>query len=264
MYTLGMSKIRRRINPISRILNTSSYKNTPSGVYSRRMNSEKKKVVHQTITIVVIAIVVLLAFVFIIIPGFFKLTGDFFDSSTPFQQADMIAPQVPILSAPPAATSSANIKVTGFGEPESDLILVLNGRKDDSIKINEDGSFEIGIILDEGENIIAAYSVDKAENESAATRDYNTLLDTQAPSLEILEPADGTSFESRAKQSINLKGKTDVGAKIYINNRVVFPNDEGLFEHSILLVEGENKIEVHAEDKAKNSTKIDLVYSFKL
>jgi len=228
------------------------------------MNSEKKKVIRQTITIVAVAIVVLLVFIFIIIPGFFKLTGDFFDSSTPFQQSDEIAPQVPIFSAPPAATSSANIKVTGFGEPESELILVLNGRKNDSITINEDGSFEIGLLLDEGENTIAAYSVDKAENESTTTRDYITILDTEAPNLEILEPADGSSFESRINQSITLKGKTDVGVKVYINNRVVFPNDEGEFEHSILLAEGENKIEVHVEDKAKNATKINLVFNFKL
>lgn len=250
-----MVKIRRKINQHAR---------ESGGVYSRRVSSEKKKVVHQTVILLLVAFVVLLAFIFIVIPGFFKITGDFFDSSTPFQQVDNIAPQVPIISAPPTATSSANLKITGFGEPESDLILVVNGKKDDSIKISDDGSFEIGLILDEGENLISAYSVDEAKNESSITREYKTLLDTEAPKLEIIEPADGSSFESRSKQSINLIGKTDSGAKIYINKRVVFPNDDGEFEHTILLVEGDNKIEVQAEDKAKNSTKLELTYHFKL
>ncbi len=250
-----MVKTRRRIKPRPR---------PSSGVYSRRVNSERKKVMTQTITLAIIAILVLLSFVFIIIPGFFRITGDFFDSSTPFQQLDDIAPQVPIISAPPAATSSANIKITGFGEPESTLVLVMNGRKDDSIKIADDGSFEIGIILDEGENTISAYSVDQAENESSITREYISILDTSAPSLEITEPESGTSFESRSNQSIIIKGKTDAGAKVYFNKRVAFPNADGEFEHSYRLEEGENKVEVLAEDKAKNSTKIDLVFNFKL
>ena len=118
--------------------------------------------------------------------------------------------------------------------------------------------------MEEGDNTISAYSIDEAENESSMTREYKTLLDTKAPELEILEPGDGDSFESRANQSITLKGKTDVGAKIYVNKRAVFPNSDGEFKHTIRLEEGENKIEVLAEDKAKNSTKMELVFNFKL
>jgi uncharacterized protein YfaP (DUF2135 family) len=253
-----MAKTRKRIKPKTRNVTASS------GTYSRRVHREKKKVMNQTITIVVVAIVILLAFIFVIIPGFFRITSDFFDSSTPFQQADEIAPQVPIISAPPTATSSASIKVTGFGEPESELILVLNGRKDDSIKIESDGSFEVEVVLEEGENNISAYSIDEAENESTVTREYKTLLDTEPPELEIIEPVDGSLFQSRANQSITLKGKTDVGSRIYVNKRVVFPDSEGEFEHTFRLEEGENKIEVVSEDKAKNSAKIDLVYNFKI
>ena len=249
-----MVKTRKKLKPKQRVSGTGS-REAYSGGYSRRVNREKKKVVNQAIIMVVVSIVILLTFIFVIIPGFFKITENFFDSSTPFQQVDEIAPQVPIVSAPMVATSSANIKITGFGEPESELILILNGRKSDSIEIESDGSFEIGLVLEEGDNTISAYSIDKAGNESSVTREYKTLLDSKAPELEIIEPSDGSLFESRANQSITLKGKTDADAKIYVNKRVVFPNSDGEFEYTLRLEEGENKVEVLAEDKAKNSTK---------
>lgn len=259
-----MAKSRRRNNSKSIYTNSRSYSASSLGGFSRRVNREKKKVVNQSVVLIGFSILILIAFVFVIIPGFFKLTSNFFDSSTPFQQKDEIAPQVPIISAPPTATSSASIKISGFGEPKSELVLILNGQKEDSIEINEDGSFELGIQLDEGKNTIVAYSIDKAENESILTREYETLLDTKAPLLEISEPENGTTFESRANQSITLKGKTDPDTKIYVNKRVVFPNSDGDFEHTLRLEEGENKIEVKSEDKAKNSVKIDLIYNFKL
>lgn len=258
-----MIKDRRRSNISSRVNTRQIYTTNAGAASSRRVNSEKKKIVHQTFLLIIFSFIILIAFIFVIIPGFIRLTGDFFDSSTPFQQKDEIAPQIPIISAPPAATSSAQLKVNGFGEPESDLILVLNGRKEGAIKINGDGSFEVGLTLDEGENNISAYCIDKSENESDTTREYMTLLDTEAPKLEVAEPKDGSSFESRAQQSIKIKGTTDKGAKIYVNKRAVFPDEEGNFEHSFMLAEGENKIEVMAEDKAKNSTIVNLTYNFK-
>lgn len=253
---------RRKVR--SRLSRSRTYRGASNMGTSRRFNREKKKVMRQTIIMAIVSIIVLLIFIFVIIPGFFRLTTNFFDSSNPFQQSDNIAPQVPLISSPVTATSSAKLKVVGFGEPESDLIVVLNGSKEEPLKISEDGSFELDITLDEGENTISAYSIDKAENESGLTRDYIVLLDTSVPKLEISEPEDGASFESRANQSVTLKGSTDTDAKIYVNRRVVFPNDEGDFEHTLRLEEGENTIEIKAEDKAKNSTTLELKLNFAL
>jgi hypothetical protein len=250
--------IRRKSN-----LGYSSYSATPS----RRVRREKKKVLSQSIIMIVIAIVLFFTFIFVIIPNFFNFITNFLDSSTPFQETDTTAPQIPIVSAPVNATNSANLKITGFGEPESSVVFVLNGSKQEKVIISKEGAFEVPITLDSGENKISAYSIDEAKNESSTTKDYVTIFDNKAPGIEISEPEDGASFETRKNQSITIKGTTDedeVGTKIYINDRVVFPKDDGSFSYTLRLDEGENKLEVKAQDKAGNSNIIEVKYNFSL
>jgi bacillopeptidase F len=221
----------------------------------------------QSIMMIGIAVVLFFTFIFVIIPNFFNFISNFLDSSNPFQEADVVAPQIPIISAPVSATSSAQLKISGFGEPKSSIIFVLNGAKEDKITVGEDGAFETDLTLDEGENKISAYSTDEAENESAVTKEYVVVFDAKPPSIEVIEPADGTKFETRANQTITIKGKTDdndPGIKIYVAGRLVFPKDDGTFSYSYSLKEGENKIEIIAQDKAGNTNKTEVTYTFSL
>ncbi|GIK83780.1 MAG: hypothetical protein BroJett025_04020 [Patescibacteria group bacterium] len=221
----------------------------------------------QSVMMIGVAVVLFFTFIFVIIPNFFNFITNFLDSSTPFQETDDIPPQIPIISAPVSATNSAELKITGFGEPESFVVFVLNGAKEDKVTITQDGSFEVPLTLSEGENKISAYSVDKADNESAVTKEYITVFDAKPPSIEVTEPADGSSFETRANQSITIKGKTDAddpGIKIYISGRLVFPKDDGSFSYVYRLNEGENKLEIIAQDKAGNSNKTEVTYAFRL
>lgn len=258
-----MSRSKRTNNRRKRTVGVSNYSATPS----RRVRREKKKVMSQSIMMIGVAIVLFFTFIFVIIPNFFNFITNFLDSSTPFQETDETAPQIPIVSAPINATNSAELKITGYGEPESFVIFVINGEKQEKVTISEEGSFEVPIILEDGENKISAYSIDEAKNESSTTKDYITLFDNKAPSIEIIEPADGSKFETRANQSISINGKTDedeVGTKIYINDRVVFPKADGSFSYTYRLNEGENKLEIRAQDKAGNSNKLEVTYNFSL
>lgn len=257
MSRLNRVRSRKTVNTVSGYTGTSS----------RRLKKEKKKVVSQSIMMIGVAAILLFSFIFVVIPNFFTFINNFLDSSTPFQEEDTTPPQIPIISAPINATNSAELKITGFGEPESFVIVIQNGSKNERVTISEDGSFEVPLTLETGENKISAYSVDQAENESATTKDYITIYDTTAPSIEIIEPADGTKFETRANQSITITGKTgedEAGTKIYINDRVVFPKDDGTFSYSYRLNEGENKLEIRAQDKAGNTNKIEVTYTFSL
>lgn len=256
-----MSRLNRTQNRRQTVDNVSNY----SGVSSRKVRKEKKKVVSQSIMMIGVAIVLFLTFIFVIIPNFFNFVTNFLDSSSPFQEVDDIAPQIPIISAPVSATNSAQLSISGYAEPESEVIFVHNGAKKDSIKVSDDGSFTFSLQLDEGENKMSAYSVDEAKNESAITKEYITTLDTKAPSIEITDPADGSTFETRANQSITITGKTDEndsGIKVYIGGKLVFPKEDGTFSYVYRLNEGENKLEVLVQDKAGNSSKIEVTYSF--
>ncbi len=258
-----MSRINRFAGRRRTVDSVTDYSAAPS----RRVRKEKKKVVSQSIMMIGVAVVLFFTFIFVIIPNFFNFITNFLDSSTPFQETDEIAPQIPILSAPISATNSAQIKLTGFGEPESFVVVVFNGSKEEKITVNKDGSFEIPLELSEGENKLSAYSIDAAENESTLTKEYVVLFDMKPPTLEVTEPKDGASFQSRANQSITINGKTDeneTGTKIYINEKLVFPKPDGTFSHTYRLNEGENKLEIRAQDKAGNTNKIEVKYTFSL
>ncbi len=258
-----MVRIRRAK---SRRSTTQRKSNYSTRVSSRRVRREKKKVLSQSFMMIGVAVILLLTFIFVIIPNFFNLITNFLNTSTPFQEVDDIPPQIPIISAPVNATNSAQLQVSGFGEPEAEVVIILNGSKEDEITISEDGSFEVPLLLEEGENTIAAYSIDAAENESSVTRNYTTLFDNSAPKIELSEPEDGASFESRANQSITIKGMTDedTSTRVYVNEKLVFPKSDGSFSYTYRLEEGENKLLIKAQDKAGNSNEIEVTYNFSL
>jgi len=235
-------------------------------VPSRKIRREKKKVLSQSFMMIGVALILLLAFIFIIIPNFFNFVTNFLNTSTPFQEVDDIPPQIPIISAPVNATNSAQLSISGFGEPEAEVIFILNGTKDDAVVIQADGSFEVGLEIEEGENRISAYSIDKAKNESSITRDYTTILDTVAPQIQLIEPEDGAEFETRANQSITLRGMTDedTSTRVYVNDKLVFPKADGSFSYTYRLDEGENKLIIRAQDKAGNANEIEVIYNFSL
>lgn len=223
-------------------------------VPSRRVRKEKQKALRQTLVLLGLAVSVLLLFVFVIVPIFINGFNSFLDNSNPFEPKDEIPPQVPILSAPVEATHSAQISVSGFGEPESSLIFVLNGEKYEELTIAEDGTFESLLELTEGENAIAAYSVDAAGNESELTKTFTTIHDATPPLLDVSGIEDGLVVETRKNQSFSVSGTTDPGSKVYVNGRIVFPNSEGVFKQTVLLAEGENILVIEAIDQAGNKT----------
>jgi len=223
-------------------------------VPSRRVRKEKQKALRQTVALLGFAVVTLLVFVFIIVPAFINGFNAFLDNSNPFEPTDSIPPQVPILSAPVEATFSAQIAVSSFGEPESSLIFVLNGEKLTELTISEDGTFQSELDLLEGENTIAAYSVDAAGNESELTKTFTTIQDATEPMLDVSGIEDGMVVETRKNQSFEVTGTTDPGSKVYVNGRIVFPNSEGAFKQTVLLAEGENVLSIEAIDKAGNKT----------
>lgn len=256
-----------RRKKLTRSRRTSTGVSEYSSLPSRRIRKERKKVVLQSVLMIIVALVLFLTFIFVIIPGFFNVVTNFLDSSSPFQEVDDIAPQIPIISAPVVATNNAQLTISGYGEPESFVIFILNGAKQDRVQINNEGAFEVSITLVDGENKISAYSTDQVENESSVTREYIVLLDTKPPSIEVTDPKDGSSFETSSNQSIIIKGtvgENEEGTKVFINERTVYPENDGTFSYTYNLKEGENKLEVTAIDKAGNSNKTEVTYSFRL
>jgi len=233
-------------------------------VSSRLAKTEQKKVVQQTVLLSLGAIALFLTFLFVILPGLIRFLTAVIGTQTIIQSDDTLPPQVPILAAPVAATYSAQLKLTGYGEASSELVILLNAAELTRQKIADDGSFEVELTVPDGDNTLAAYAIDAAGNQSATSREYAVKIDQEKPTIEVSEPQNGVQIESRKNQLLTIKGTTEKKAKVYINGRITYADAEGLFHTTYQLSEGENKLEIRAEDEAGNQTQTELIVTFKL
>lgn len=176
---------------------------------------------------------------------------------------DKTPPFAPVLSPINSATNSAQLKIEGYAEPETTLIVKLNGEKIKEEILSLDGNFSFtGLKLDPGRNTIYATATDKSGNESAISNELIVTYKKGAPKVEITEPIEGATF-GKNQQDIVVKGTTDKGNTVYINDRFVSVADDGNFSYQLKLNEGENKLKIRARDIAGNETEIErtVIYS---
>lgn len=230
---------------------------------SRLTKRQQQKMVRQTIWITLTSVALLAAFIFFIIPQLIRFAGNVLDSGSLIETEDQVPPQVPVLSAPPTATNSATLPISGAGEAEAEAVLVVNGQEIERVTINGEGEFELEAPLTEGENSLVVYSVDQAENDSIQTKKYKITLDTTAPTIELEQPQDGDSFELRKNQLLEIKGQTEPQTKVYINNRLVYADGEGYFSTKHQLSEGENKLKFRVVDRGGNIAEKEITVSFR-
>jgi uncharacterized protein YfaP (DUF2135 family) len=239
------------------------YSSRSGNLSSRLAKREQKKAVRQTVMYLVTAAFLIVAFIFIIVPGFLRFVASL-SGTTGGDPSDTFPPQVPVIAAPYEATSSATIEINGYGEADSQVVFVLNGNELEKKTIGSDGNFTASVPLTEGENQLAAYSIDANNNESGTGKTYTIVYDPQPPKLEISEPLPDQEYELRKNQTITIKGTTEANARVRVNGRLVFANSEGAFTTTYQLSEGDNKLTIEAEDKAGNKTQQELNVKFRL
>lgn len=233
---------------------------------SRLAKKEKQKLQRQTAFYIVAGVASLLLFIFVLMPliirGFFALI----DREDPAaSERSGVPPQVPVLAAtPPEATSSGSLLLEGFASADSKVVFVLNAREAAQTRVNEEGAFSQAIVLDEGDNELVIYGVNDQGQESLKTRSYAILFDLTPPPIELEYPQDGEVVEFRRNQTITIKGQTEPEARVFINDRFVWADQEGLFSANYHLSEGKNTIQLRAIDKALNESEKTIEVEFRL
>lgn len=227
---------------------------------SRLIKQERKKLVRQTMMFVVAAIVLALVFIFVILPLFIRFINSVLNTN-PITEDDSVILQPPVMSAPLDATNSAQLKINGFDAPDHQVVIMVNGQEQSRILTAEDGSFAADVTLTEGENSLNSYSIDKDQNESKTGQDFMVTLDTEKPALTVTEPADDASVSSK-DHLVTIKGTTDAGSKVYINDRLVFPSSDGSFSTQQTVIDGKNELTIKAVDEAGNETQTKLTITF--
>lgn len=229
---------------------------------SRLEKKERKKIIKQTALFLGIAVVVGLLFIFLILPNFIRILTTFFSSGDSFVTTDTLPPQMPVISTPPDATSSATLVLSGFAEPSSEVFVLLDGQIDKQVSVSQDGTFSVQVQLAQGENVLTTYSEDAAKNQSPSTKAFQVVFDQTPPSLVVLTPQPDLRVEGARNQTIQITGESDPDARVLLNDKSIFPKSDGTFASSFFLNEGENKLVFVAIDPAGNEITQELTVTF--
>lgn len=164
-----------------------------------------------------------------------------------------ISREVILSTTPPEATISNPLNdqwtneniITVAGAVRAGTLLKVNGQE---ATVNEAGQFEREVILQEGDNIVRIEAVDDVGN--VASQEIIVHRKTTPPTLE-LNVTDGKTFQ---QSDVQIIGKTDAGATILVGGQTVTVSPLGEFQTTVNLLNGENLLEVVAQDQAGNVT----------
>lgn len=163
----------------------------------------------------------------------------------------------PVLNPLPTATNSAEVTISGSALQKQTVMLYLDGGLVGKMKVDKDTNFIFkDIKLTKGTNIITARALDEKGKESADSDPITVLLKTDSPQLSIDLPSEGQSF-SKDDKTAQVRGKTDSGAKVTVNDFWAIVDENGNFSYQLPLRDGENKIVVVALDEAGNKTEVE-------
>jgi hypothetical protein len=228
--------------------------------YSRLTRVEERKNIKQAIFYSLLTIGIVVGFIFFGIPALAKFAGfltDLKKSSQPVEINDTTPPAPPTLDLVPKYTNKETFEITGKTESGATVILFLNNDKEE-ILANKEGEFSYTFKLNRGENSFSAKAKDAAGNESQKSKVYKIIFDDEPPVLEILSPDNDKEFYGPKERQIIIKGKTEDGASVFVNERVVAVEEDGSFSFMTTLSEGENTFTIKATDPAGNSIEKSL------
>ena len=229
---------------------------------SRRAKRERRQALKRTVILILVAFGLFFMFIFGVIPLSLKAL-DLMDKGQNQVSSDTIPPSVPNLSVPFTVTNLARIKVSGFTEPKAKVIIWVNGQQEAELVADDDGQFETKVTLTPGDNEIKAQAYDKAGNESQPSSVKKVLYDNQTPKIEFSNVENDQEIIGKQNKNFILEGETEPRAKVYINNRFVYADEEGKFRFSLTLNEGDNPLKVRVVDQAKNKFETELNIKFK-
>ncbi|MCP4590885.1 MAG: hypothetical protein GY842_09075, partial [bacterium] len=125
-------------------------------------------------------------------------------------------------------------------------------------QVDEEGRFNVDVVLEEGENIVRVEAIDAVENVSVEER--RVYLHTLPPALSLTTVRDGMTVR---EPSLLVVGQSVPQTNIWLNGRELVVDSQGGFQGLVELIEGENVVRVEAMDRAGNRSVVvrEVVYS---
>lgn len=224
--------------------------------FSRLAKKEEWHSLLRAIKYGLMTIIVILFILVVGVPALIKLAvflGNLRSSPIP-SDSKTVALSPPILNPLPEATNSAQTAVSGVSQSETRVRVFLNDQKVYEATAEKDGTFKTNTInLTHGENELYAVALDSKGNTSQPSKKIHVNFLTDAPDLEIFQPADKSIVRTESN-IITISGKTEPDARLYINDHVVIVDNHGEFSYPYSLSLGENTLRIVATDRAGNQT----------
>lgn len=224
---------------------------------SRHARVQDKKAARRGVLLLFLSLLLLGGLLFFGVPTLAKFAGfvvNLQGSGQSIETDDKSAPAPPIFyTTVPGSTKENRLKLNGTAEGGATLFIFQNDEKIKEFVVSETSNFDIELSLDTGENTIWAVVRDSAGNESGESGKIRVILDNEPPSLEVITPADNSSFTGGEK-SITVQGKTEKGTRVMVNDRLAMVSGDGTFSQKVNLAEGENIITIVVVDEGENET----------
>lgn len=158
----------------------------------------------------------------------------------------------------PSATNSAEIWFSGTALNFDSLEIYLNDEKQDEITISDTFSGQVKG-LEKGENKVHFIAKSTHSKDTKKTPIYEILFKSDKPKLEVQEPSDKSRTN---KEDIRVSGTTDSETEIRINGQPIIVDVQGKFTSLLRLKDGENKINITAEDIVGNQEVKELTVTY--
>lgn len=182
-------------------------------------------------------------------------------SDKPIVLNDTTPPAPPQISDENEYTNQKSFEVSGNTEAGAVVIITFNSGKEEVIS-DKAGFFSLKFNLQNGENSFSAQAKDQAGNISQPTKVYIVIFDDTPPEIVIESPADGSEYFGSKQTQVTIKGRSEAGSSVTINDRFASVNADGNFSYTASLSEGQNAFNIKAIDKAGNEKEKTFTLKF--
>jgi len=166
-----------------------------------------------------------------------------------------IAP--PVLNIPYEATNTATIKISGYSTPNTKVEIYFDDQLKTTVDTDSDGSFntaDLSLVL--GTNNIYGQTVDNNGKKSLASKTIQLIYNNQKPKLDLSSPPDNQQIKGGDKKVV-VSGTTDPLNSITVNGTTVIVGNDGSFNTTININDGDNIISIIATDQFGNTDEVD-------
>ena len=232
--------------------------------YSRLAVVEEKRNIKKAYYYVFLSILAVIFLIYLGLPILIKFAGfvgDIAKSDKPVEITDTTPPAPPRFDEIPEYSKEEAIDIKGASENGATISLTANGNVSEVVA-NSDGKFVFLFNLIGGENTISATAKDTSGNLSTETKIYKIVYDNLEPKLEITSPNDGDSFIGSSQRQLSIKGTVNEVSEVKVNDKFVSLKDDGTFNFTTTLNEGQNTFEIKATDPAGNQASTSLSVNF--